>query len=503
MKKRIIIRADGGTSIGMGHIIRCLALADMLKKQFSISFAIQKPVQSVINIIHGITEKIIELPKTGNYNEDAIHFCQHLKSDDIVVLDGYNFKTDYQKAIKEKGCKLVAIDDLHDWHQLADVVINHAEGVNESDYSTESYTKLCLGLDYVLLRKEFLNADKVPRTITSVKKIFTSMGAADINNLTQKFVDALVQIKGIEEIHLMLGDINPNLKSIDKFISEHKEIKIITHFNISAKELADLLKTCDICICPASSISLESCAIGIGLVSGFTADNQHGILNGLLKHAAADNLDDLNRVSINEIKERFQSLMEAPSLLNDQVKHQKRMIDGRSSERLNKEFRDLSESTSKEKLHFRFATKKDVELYFEWANDDVVRSNSFNQNKVIYEDHVKWFNSKLESKSYHFYLFLNENNIPVGQVRIVNNEKETIIGISIDKNFRGKSLGVEMLKQSCFDFLSKNKNETITAYIKLENKASYSIFKKAGFANEEIVTEQNFKSYKLHKKLSH
>jgi UDP-2,4-diacetamido-2,4,6-trideoxy-beta-L-altropyranose hydrolase len=155
---------------------------------------------------------------------------------------------------------------------------------------------------------------------------------------------------------------------------------------------------------------------------------------------------------------------------------------------------------AKEKLHFRFANEKDVDLYFDWANDDIVRNNSYNQNKVIYEDHVKWFNSKLKSKDCNFYLFLNEDNVPVGQVRIVKGETETVIGISIDKEFRGKSLGTEMLKQACEDFLSKYKNEVITAYIKLENKASYSIFKKAGFSNEEIVTEQNFQSYKLFKK---
>jgi len=59
-----------------------------------------------------------------------------------------------------------------------------------------------------------------------------------------------------------------------------------------------------------------------------------------------------------------------------------------------------------------------------------------------------------------------------------------------------------MLKQATTNYLTKHKKEQVVAYIKLENKASLNSFKKAGFENEEIVTEQNHKSYKLYKKLA-
>lgn len=152
-----------------------------------------------------------------------------------------------------------------------------------------------------------------------------------------------------------------------------------------------------------------------------------------------------------------------------------------------------------DKLHFRFATEEDVDLYYEWANDPAVRSNSYSSSAVIYENHVKWFREKLNNPDYFFYLFLNLSDVPVGQVRIVKGP-ETIIGISIDPAFRGKSLGVEMLRMACEDFLNKHKKEEIIAYIKKENTASYFTFKKAGFSDEEVVMEQNCLSYKLYKK---
>jgi RimJ/RimL family protein N-acetyltransferase len=154
---------------------------------------------------------------------------------------------------------------------------------------------------------------------------------------------------------------------------------------------------------------------------------------------------------------------------------------------------------SKEKLLFKFASEKDLDLYFKWANDPAVRHNSYNSDPVVYENHVKWFRARINDPDYYFYLFYNETNEPVGQVRIVKGN-ETIIGISVDEKFRGRSLSAEMLRMSGDDFLKKNSGTTITAYIKKENMSSYSAFKKAGFEKEEIVTEQGCESFKLQRK---
>ena len=38
-----------------------------------------------------------------------------------------------------------------------------------------------------------------------------------------------------------------------------------------------------------------------------------------------------------------------------------------------------------QRLRFRFADPEDVGLYLDWANDSLVRSNSFNQEAIKYE----------------------------------------------------------------------------------------------------------------------
>jgi RimJ/RimL family protein N-acetyltransferase len=148
-------------------------------------------------------------------------------------------------------------------------------------------------------------------------------------------------------------------------------------------------------------------------------------------------------------------------------------------------------------LNYRFAQESDVDLYYEWANDESVRSNSYNQSKIDYDSHVKWFLKKLLDKNCFFYLFFNKKNEAVGQVRIEKKETETIIGISIDSNHRGNSYSTEMLKKSCNDYLEKHPFNKISAYIKIENTSSLKSFEKSGFRDLEEVIMESSKSYKL------
>ena len=148
------------------------------------------------------------------------------------------------------------------------------------------------------------------------------------------------------------------------------------------------------------------------------------------------------------------------------------------------------------KIEFRKACLEDAEIYFKWTNDDLVRLNSFEQRKISFEEHVSWFKGKLSSSDCFFYFFTLEQE-PIGQVRIDRNTNETVIGISIDVQYRGKNLGAAMLRLACNDYFSKFPEAKIIAYIKEGNIPSYRIFKEANFANDEAVLVKGSSSIKL------
>lgn len=92
------------------------------------------------------------------------------------------------------------------------------------------------------------------------------------------------------------------------------------------------------------------------------------------------------------------------------------------------------------------ATIEDADLLFEWANDDEVRKNSFNKEKIVYEDHQSWLKKALDSKMRYIYIYYYGDE-PVGQIRIdlIEDGKKAEIGYSIDKAYRGKGHGTQML----------------------------------------------------------
>ncbi len=151
-------------------------------------------------------------------------------------------------------------------------------------------------------------------------------------------------------------------------------------------------------------------------------------------------------------------------------------------------------------IHHRKTKLSDLDLYFKWTNDPATRSNSFNTQKVDYQEHTEWFSRKTEDKKALLLVFENEENIPVVQIRIEQKTEENIIGISIDKNFRGLGLAVPMLKSACEVFFTEFQAKNIHAYIKKTNLASLNSFRKAGFEiiNELIISNES--SYLLEKK---
>lgn len=277
---RIYFRADGNAKLGLGHITRSLALADMLKEFFEIFFIIQEPSEQVVAQIQEVTSNVIILPKTENYLDEAGYIAQkYLTGKEIVVLDGYHFQTEYQKIIKNTGVKLVCIDDLHAWHFVADMVINHAGGVKESNYSCEPYTKLCLGLEYALLRKPFLEAAKQERVIEKIENVFICFGGSDPHNFTEKALKACIEAQVFKEIHVVVGSAYTHFESLKNLSFQEKNVFL--YKNLNAEILCEVMQKCHVGIVPASSIAYECLAVGMYLIVGYYTENQKAIYEGL------------------------------------------------------------------------------------------------------------------------------------------------------------------------------------------------------------------------------
>lgn len=138
-------------------------------------------------------------------------------------------------------------------------------------------------------------------------------------------------------------------------------------------------------------------------------------------------------------------------------------------------------------LRLRKADNTDMDLLFEWANDDTVRKNAFHTEKIPYEDHVRWFSRMMADETVYQYI-LCEAGVPIGQIRL-NVEKESgVIDYSICAAERGKGYGIELLRllrrQVADDKISGVTK--ITGLVKYENAASAKAFERCGFSKKEL-----------------
>jgi UDP-2,4-diacetamido-2,4,6-trideoxy-beta-L-altropyranose hydrolase len=288
MKPEIYLRADGSPEIGLGHIVRCFALAHMLKKKFVIIFVSREIPEQTKKEIQSLGFQLLNI-KT----EDE--FFSKLNSTKIVVLDGYHFDLAYQKKIKLIGCKLVCIDDLHDKEFVADLIINHAPGVIPQDYKAQPYTKFALGLKYALLRPMFLSQAKKKRKIQEIKTILICFGGSDNKNLTKKTLDIVLTFAKFKKIIVITGAGYLYEKILIQSIQQDKRV---THYHsITEEQMLSLMLEANIGIVPASGILLEALATGLSVISGSYVDNQKFMLKGFL--------DAKSILSVNEFKSEY------------------------------------------------------------------------------------------------------------------------------------------------------------------------------------------------------
>lgn len=137
------------------------------------------------------------------------------------------------------------------------------------------------------------------------------------------------------------------------------------------------------------------------------------------------------------------------------------------------------------KLKLRNVETTDMDLLFKWANDPTVRQNAFNTEPIPYENHRAWFARMLADKDTEQYILCN-GEIPLGQIRLNVEDDKAVIDYSIDKEWRGKGLGVRMVLMA-EEELKNKKTDVIysMAQVKYENTASARVFEKCGYDAEK------------------
>ena len=455
---RVLIITEGSKEIGFGHITRCMSLYQAFNEiNISVRFIVNG--DSVIeSILKNIEYQIF------NWLKYPDKFFKLLKKSDIIIIDSYLTDERFYKKISELGEFAVYIDDNKRIEYPKGVVINGSILASELNYAPQKEVKFLLGSHYIPLRREFWNVEKkeINRTVESVLVTF---GGDDLRNMTPSILKMLIHKYPQLIKNVVIGRGFGNITEIENL----KDARTNLIYYPDADEMLNLMLESDIAISGGGQTLYELARVGVPTIAIGIASNQLHNLNNWQKVGfieLAGFWDD--KKLYDNIKDKLE-LIKRRVIRLKKSRISKKYVDGMGSLRIVKYV--LNEYYTN-KINLRPLKFEDMKDIYELSNEDEVRENSFNTEKIEFTDHEKWFNEKLEDKKCVF-LVLEIDGDFAGQVRFNLLEYEATISISITKKYREKGLGANILKNS-LKYLKENLTsiKIVKAYIKENNHKS-------------------------------
>lgn len=322
--RRVVLRADASVQIGIGHVMRCLTLADALTAAGAeCHFICRAHPGNLIELISRAGHRVHSLPAPGvtgepvssvdsglahadwlgaSQQEDAQQCTPILAQlqPDWLVVDHYALDAHWQQQLRPWYRKLLVIDDLADREHRCDLLLDQTLGRSVADYRPlvpQACDILC-GAQYALLRPEFaaLRACSLARrSEDSLSHLLISMGGVDKDNVAGSVLQAL-QHSTLPldcRITVVMGPTAPWLDSVRR---QAQGMQWPTEVRVGVCDMAQLMGDSDLAIGAAGSTSWERCCLGLPGIMVVLADNQRQVARGLEQIQAARVLNSQQEV---------------------------------------------------------------------------------------------------------------------------------------------------------------------------------------------------------------
>lgn len=534
---KFAIRADASLQIGSGHIMRCLTLADLLKKQgHDITFICREHDGHLADFIGQKGFDVQLLAKSENLNfsknfeksyahsdwlgvseNDDFAECQPILQKlqpDWLIIDHYAIGKNWEVQAKQllPNIKILVIDDLADREHNCEMLLDQTFGREIEDYQqlVPKTCRLLLGTRYALLREEFSHWREIclnrRKNLTQPKTILVNLGGVDKDNITLQILQRLQnfceQSAQAFTVTVVMGKTAPHIDSVQNFA---KTANFTCEVLIGVSNMAELMANADIAIGAGGSTSWERCCLGVPTLLVVLADNQRHLAKVLEDKQAVISLDDLANFD-KAFTLKFEKLLNNANKLS---KKASQIVDGQGAARVSNQ---IDFYPKLQNGNVRKATLADTEMIWQWRNHADVRQWMFGQDEIALSDHEKWFGKQLENPNVHLLVF-ELNNEPLGFVNFTQitvdkyqrlqlpksnspkskpNEKTASWGFYLSPNSpKGQGLGFALGVLAIARIFNSTDIGKITAQVLEYNTASLALHRKLGFS-EKGMLKQHF-----------
>ncbi len=494
---RVAFRVDASLRIGSGHVMRCLTLANALRKRGVSCFFICREHEG--NLIERIRQEIYEvvvLPRAvqedtdkdfgqpipahshwlgASWQADMQQTIAAIADDslDWLIVDHYALDKRWEEKLRSHVKKIMVIDDLADREHDCDLLLDQNLVANlqtRYDEHVPAHCACLLGPEYALLQPEY--AELHPRTsprIGPVQRILVFFGGVDQHNLTGLALAALLRVDRNDiAIDIVISPQSPNAAMIRAQAQQNANFTVVDRL----PSLAPLMLKADLAIGAGGATSWERCCLGLPTLVITLAENQRPIAEKLHQRGLVRWLGHYETVTEDSIFHALLVVIEDAGM-EDWSRACMELTDGQGVERV----ASILTLNADTQLKSRLARFDDEDLLFRWANDPMVCQNAFNSEKISIETHKRWFYSRLrDHERCRIYIAETENTLAIGQVRFELSENGWSIDYSLSKAARGYGLGKKILEVALLEFRRIETGVLLFDDVKKDNNRASEVF---------------------------
>lgn len=326
---KILIRVDSTKKVALGHLKRCVSLAAMLDEMDvkTIFLTAKDEYSKELISEYGFDHKfIVHLTNSNEDNSEVLRYAKELKAD-AVIIDSYEIDNKYRKNLMDSGLFLASISDIGYMDLVSDMIINSNLNAEKLPYSVDSHTSLFLGIEYLILGKEFWSNHDISKNKNDVKNILITMGGIDHHNLTTRIIRLLDGFNDEFTITVIVGPYYENKESI---ITAKKTSKKHVDIIDSAKTIYKYMKNSNLAFSAGGQTLYELSVLGIPTIGILLWKNQAGNIKELTRMNAIKSLSyseddkfnkDLNKITkdlLSDASKRFKLSKIASSIVDGQ-----------------------------------------------------------------------------------------------------------------------------------------------------------------------------------------
>jgi UDP-2,4-diacetamido-2,4,6-trideoxy-beta-L-altropyranose hydrolase len=353
-----VFRVDSSSKIGIGHVMRCLALANEIREMGGLCLFISRPLNGNINkLIKKKNFELLELKKpvrkinnilrgsnhpnyaSVSWEEDAKETINILSKMNIrwLIIDHYSLCSLWENELSGHVSNILVIDDIGDRAHQCNILLDQNLDANKLKYQhlIPKKCKALLGPKYALLRPEFKekrHKSLEKRKGRKLKRILLNFGGSDSKDFVKKVLSAIAKHKLRPDISIYIisnkfsGNENPYVKLIDRIHNSIKCFAIVDN-------LAEILLDIDLVVGAAGSSSWERCCLGVPSIVFSIAENQNEIAKSLSQAGAAIYMSEINLKDGSFVK-KLDELAEPNGILSCMSEKALNIVDGNGIKRI-------------------------------------------------------------------------------------------------------------------------------------------------------------------------